>query len=128
MRIDDPELERILASQPRWNPPSEFVARTVGAAAIATQEWSHAERGRRSWLLPVVVNGVAVASVSYAGAALLLWMMPAAMTGFRAAIDGYWDLIELAPSLFVARAATVAWVSSALSLSLATSIVLRTRG
>ena len=128
MRIDDPELERILASRPRWNPPPEFVSRTVVRAAIATQKWPDVERGRSSWLLPVVVNGLAVASVAYAAAALLVWMTPAAMAGFRVAIDGYWSLIELTPKLFVARAVTVAWVSSAVSLSLATSIVLRTRG
>ena len=69
-----------------------------------------------------------MAFLTYAATVLLFWIAPTAISGLEAVIDDYGRFMTETAQLMVARAVPVAWVSAALSLSFATSLVLRSRG
>ncbi|MGH9254371.1 MAG: hypothetical protein ACRD3C_07350 [Vicinamibacterales bacterium] len=121
------QLEDLLGRQPLWDPPPGFVRRAVVLASTASQQWPALERGRGGRLVRAAAVGLTAAAVAYLIGSLLLAVAPTVIQDTTGATDSYATFVELTMRLMAARAVHVAWLSAALSLSFATTLVLRAR-
>ncbi|HEY5617028.1 MAG TPA: hypothetical protein VIK60_03745 [Vicinamibacterales bacterium] len=128
MRIEDVQrLEDALERQPPWDPPLGFVRRVVALTSVAGQQWPVRERSRRGGLLRAAAAGLAAATGAYVIAFLLSVLAATVIQETLTAIDSYAAFVELMTRVVAARALHVAWLSAAMSLSFAASLVHRVR-
>ena len=121
------ELEDRLRRQPSWDPPPGFARRVALLASAASEQWPPVYEGRGSTLVRAAVIGLSAAAAVYVIGSLMSVMMPLVLRDASSAVDAYARLVELPTQLMTGRAVQVAWVSAAVSLSFAASLVLRAR-
>ena len=123
--LSDERLDHALRQQPRWEPPRHFahsvMARMPGAIA--------APPPRRS--VAVVCRAAAIgalgASLTYAAGVLVVWATAALIPGAVTAAATFEMCLQFATFMLIDHATIVAWLSAAVTLSVAASVSGRVR-
>jgi len=120
--LSDERLDEVLRRQPRWEPPRHFARAVIAQMPAAMPAAPPAGRGSLLVVVRAAAQGVLAASVALAAGLLLVRATLEAMPGAIVAATAYRMLLELATFALIDNATAVAWISAALTLSIAASV------
>jgi DNA-binding transcriptional LysR family regulator len=120
--LSDGRLDEALRSQPRWEPPGNFARAVIARLPVVIPATPPPRRASLLVVFRAAAHGLLAASVALA-AGLLLWRVTLeAMPGAIVAAAAYQMLLKFATFALIDNATIVAWISAAVTLSIAASV------
>jgi hypothetical protein len=120
--LSDERLDEALRRQPRWEPPRHFARAVIARMPAAIPATPPPGRGSLRVVVRAAAQGVLAASVALAAGLLLVRATLEAMPGAIVAATAYRMFLELATFSLIDNATAVAWISAALTLSIAAAV------
>ena len=119
--LSDQRLDEALRRQPRWQPPHTFARAVIARMPVAIPASPPGRRGL-SVVFRAAALGALAASAALAAGLLLSWATLEAIPRTIGIAAAYEMLLEFATVALVDNATVVAWVSAAVTLSIAASV------
>ena len=125
--LSDERLDQALRRQPRWEPPGHFARAVLARMPAAIPVTPPPERPSLFVVFRAAAHGLLAASVALA-AGLVLWRVTLdAVPGVIVAAAAYEMFLQFATFMLIDNVTIVAWISAAVTLSIAVSVSGRAR-